>query len=313
MSIKNPTNSLAGDTSDLNRAHEARLRFGFVDQSSSCVKQGGDGVFRITTSSHLISFGAPKKSYLLEFFGFSPSYKISSKLARHDAFKRMCQIHILDLLAVSIAACITAYAFTTVKPTDISRQYSQIKSSIIVFVRGTNPLPNFAIAKQFAAHFDPHSYAGWMTPGPITPRPYPTPLNAFSVDSTFNSTVNQASSLTSGLYGNVVNEKKLTKIEKQDSVKNVPLDEAVNVDLSGKLDALTSRASERKSVGQPQADLWVAVTTNDGQLVMRNQGAFKQFGVKDRLPNGEVLLSLNEKNGEYKTSNGMFQIKGSSQ
>lgn len=78
-------------------------------------------------------------------------------------------------------------------------------------------------------------------------------------------------------------------------------------------------SSVKPQITQPKAEVipptakspaWIPVTSNDGQLVIRNQGNFVQIKVGAVLPNGETLKSLNETTGKYETSSGIFSIKG---
>jgi hypothetical protein len=79
-------------------------------------------------------------------------------------------------------------------------------------------------------------------------------------------------------------------------------------------------ASSMKSQNtQPKAEViaptvksppWIPVTSNDGQLVIRNQGNFSQIKVGGVLPNGETLKSINEASGKFETNTGTYSIKG---
>lgn len=53
---------------------------------------------------------------------------------------------------------------------------------------------------------------------------------------------------------------------------------------------------------------WKAVTFNDEQLVMMNQGNIKQFSSGQTLPTGEVLKSIDTNSNQYTTDRGTFHL-----
>jgi hypothetical protein len=77
-------------------------------------------------------------------------------------------------------------------------------------------------------------------------------------------------------------------------------------------------SSVKPQITQPKAEVipptakspaWIPVTSNDGQLVIRNQGNFVQIKVGGVLPNGETLKSINEASGKFETNTGTYSIK----
>ena len=273
--------------------------------------QGGDGIFRIVPSAALINKGSPQKSLLLSFFGFGPSYQISRKLARKSKATDVTQIHIIDIAALVGLICIGYFAATGNYSQHIAKYLSPVKTTVKATVTTkVAALATFTSSKSEKQNIDLYSFPGWMTPGPAIPRPYPTPLKAFDAASKpteiFNTSITPSNSA-----GKLDSNKDASKQANVELKKNVSTEEAVTVDLGTGKDITASKPVEIRLPSIAETESWVAVTTNDGQLVMRKQGAFKQIAIKERLPNGEILISLNEALGEYRTSNGKYQIKGS--
>ncbi len=89
----------------------------------------------------------------------------------------------------------------------------------------------------------------------------------------------------------------------------------VDVDLSIPPSSQTSSTKEHAATlnfpapaAPAQSNSFVAVTTNGGDLVVRNSSTnkFHQVAPGDRLPNGQTLTRINEANGTFTTNAGTF-------
>lgn len=86
-------------------------------------------------------------------------------------------------------------------------------------------------------------------------------------------------------------------------------EEAVSVNIAPRQSPAVTAASTQTTPAPAATEKWVPVTVNEGQLVMRNGGAFKQIGIGQELPTGGTLKSINEDASGFTTSNGQFSIK----
>lgn len=86
-------------------------------------------------------------------------------------------------------------------------------------------------------------------------------------------------------------------------------EEAVSVTIAPRQSPAVTAASTQTTPAPAATEKWVPVTVNEGQLVMRNGGAFKQIGIGQELPTGGTLKSINEDASGFTTSNGQFSIK----
>jgi hypothetical protein len=86
-------------------------------------------------------------------------------------------------------------------------------------------------------------------------------------------------------------------------------EEAVSVTIAPRQAPTIASASTQPPPPATATEKWIPVTVNDGQLVMRNGGAFKQISIGQDLPTGGTLKSINEDASGFTTSNGQFLIK----
>jgi hypothetical protein len=86
-------------------------------------------------------------------------------------------------------------------------------------------------------------------------------------------------------------------------------EEAVSVTIAPRQSPAVTAASTQTTPAPAATEKWIPVTVNDGQLVMRNGGAFKQISIGQDLPTGGTLKSINEDASGFTTSNGQFLIK----
>lgn len=86
-------------------------------------------------------------------------------------------------------------------------------------------------------------------------------------------------------------------------------EEAVSVTIAPRQAPAIASASTQPPPPPTATEKWIPVTVNDGLLVMRNGGAFKQISIGQDLPTGGTLKSINEDASGFTTSNGQFLIK----
>lgn len=102
------------------------------------------------------------------------------------------------------------------------------------------------------------------------------------------------------------NKKTAIEIEK-------PMTKTTEPAISVTLAALPKPREINVGTNEPKATLieqsqWKAVTFNDEQLVMMNQGNIKQFSSGQTLPTGEVLKSIDTNSNQYTTDRGTFHL-----
>ena len=336
MTTTNPTNIVREIYGTFVLTGPARVKLRKVHPRCASIEMGSDGVFRINEQGPQIAINNIKPPLFEELFvrlqnqlakfgrhSWTKPQAFMSKstlkaYAGHLDFTRISlvlegMLGGLGRLAV-IGACVGLFILGM---NQAQQQISRIDWQLLgQALQGDAPDAKTTIALAAPVKSPIASIALPASVAPVAPNPekviapetipFPSPLS-----SPLGGHFTSKQKFPSGTPGSTLDLPQMlaqTKSHPEDT------EEAVSVTIASRPAPAQAATSENKTASTPEGSKtpakWVAVTFNDGHLVMRNQGTFKQIAVGQPLPTGETLKSINESTGDVVTSAGNFSIKG---
>lgn len=325
MSTLNPTNSLLETLGLKRRATLARLQFSRVRPGCASVELGPDGVFRISEAPATQAYCNFKRQKFDFFFNLFPQIAscrpsstflgdFAKKTSSKGIFNVKFWVMVFVVSAASLLIIISQWMPEKLtflgQPNTIAKA---VNTPTLAATASATPVANLVAAAVVVPVVEPVVATTKGTDILVLPilttsdaknvKPFPSPLAPLPLPNGLIADAKSQKSLESPL-GNA--KLPVKKIEDNDE----PVSVTFTVREAAPIKSQNIPAKVEVIAPAPKSPTWIPVTSNDGLLVVRNQGNFSQIKVGGILPSGETLKSLNEVTGKFETSSGIYNIKG---